>query len=196
MNTITIFFLVANWIVAICSLCALKQTRAFKREEKYSKRAFIAPCPDPGLFEYCGSSEEKLEKGGSSLTIKMKNYGINPAEKIKSDIVGFNVCDVNGTNKDGDPVFNLTYYSNNPVPNTAEYKIYITEENFEDQEVDPFSVLIGNFLSIKVRYWDRILKREFEDVFYWRVGEGGRFIEVSEEYILKLRNLSGKFFKI
>ena len=47
MNTITIFFLVANWIVAICSLCALKQTRAFKREEKYSKRAFIAPCPDP-----------------------------------------------------------------------------------------------------------------------------------------------------
>jgi len=40
------------------------------------------------------------------------------------------------------------------------------------------------------------LKREFEDVFYWRVGEGGRFIEVSEEYILKLRNLSGKFFKI
>ncbi len=198
MSNMEVFNLILNIILAFCAISAsifaaltLKQAYVFKREEKESRAAFLAPSEEPGCLRITDLLDTEPR-----LVIKLKNYGLNPAEKINVILISFNLSDIDGTNKDAEPIFKLIFDGQNPIPQHQELIVHASTQKLNYKHVDDFKILASNFISMKVTYSDRILSKTFEEKFYWKIEEDGKLFEVTDEFIAALKKQCDKHFAI
>ncbi|MCK4446615.1 MAG: hypothetical protein KAW56_05995 [Candidatus Marinimicrobia bacterium] len=174
---------------SIFAATALIQTFKLKKDEKESKRAFIAPCKEAGYLKL-----KDMFDSEPCLILNLKNFGTNPAEKITVKILGFNKFDIDGTNQDVNPIIKLEFNSHNPIPYLQELTIEGSIHKLNYMNITDMKILASNYIYVKIVYYDRILVKTFEENLYWHVGENGRFSEVSDELILSLKQVTNNYF--
>ena len=185
-----------NFIIQIILvLCAVAATiisaRTFRnslklsKEERESKRAFLAPASDPGYIDF----SDKESNNFGSLIINLKNYGINPSSDIETEVSGYNRIDIEGTKENIRTVFSIKLNCYNPIPYSADYFIKLSEDRFQDSGKDVIDMLASHYIIAKIKYYDNVLNKHFNDIFYWRVDEENKLSEVTKDIYLRLSKL-------
>ena len=182
-----------NGILTLCAITAsifaymsFRQAKIFKREERESRRAYLAPSEDPGHLKITGVTSDEAR-----LLISLENYGINPANKIEGTLLSFNEADVNGTNDNPIPIFTTSFNCYNPIPNNSRWVIRLSNKRLG---VSDIGILLSNYLILKIKYYDNILGQEFNDSFFWLVDTGGKLVEIDKHY-KKMMELGKSFPK-
>lgn len=168
---------------AIFASLIWRHAKKFKDEENRSKRAFMAPSTNPGNIKYSSKIEDPY-----GIHINLENFGINPAVDIDVILLGFNICDVDGTNKDPKPIFKEKAHSINPIPHGSKLKLIFKLDISNSFE---FTTLLVNYLAMKIKYFDRILKSEYNDSFYWKAEDS--LFEIEPEFYDRLKELLSRY---
>jgi hypothetical protein len=191
-ETRILFYLILNIILATSALCAviialftLRQAQKSRREERESRRSFLAPGDMQGTFRITDPLDDEYP-----LPLFFKNYGLNPVENIESTVFGINNVDVESRNDNVEPIFRLNFYAKNPIPHLADWTIRISNQRFSNIGLDDLHIVMTNYLIMAVKYYNRVLDKYFDNIFFLFVDEVGKFSEVVEDHINYLENLA------
>jgi len=194
MDSTTIFFnqefksldlvnLILNTVLALAAILAVIISAYTFRKERYSRRALMAPDDDPGYLKY---SDENTSTG--VLLIKLKNYGINPANNIRCSVLFFNDSTTE-TNKNEIRIcdfFEDDFYCFNSLPHLAEFIIKSDQELF--QTVLDYALV--KYLLLDISYFDKQLNKKFTDRFVWLINVDGKLFEVPGNIYNFLKNFA------
>jgi hypothetical protein len=157
----------AGWTVRL--------TRQIMEEEKESRRGYLVPNDNPGHLR----TVEVLDET-PALRLNLKNHGVNPIENIEAQVFSFNSNDVEGETIGQNPlIMRIDLYAVNPIPHNGNWVIVISQQRFRELGVENFQILASSYLTMRVKYHDRVLNRNLSDSFYWRVVTGGDLFEVN-----------------
>jgi len=152
---------IAAFSAAIFAFLAWRQAWGIHKEEKASKRAYLAPNSDPG---YIKTTTELGEP--PFISISIENYGTNPSNNIKTELLTYNQADLDGTNKNPLAIIKSTLYTYNPIPGGATLKLFITG----DSDVPKLKLLASHYFVLRIKYYDIVLQKSYSDIFLWKIG--------------------------
>jgi len=181
------FFLAASAIsAAIFAGLTWRQAKDLKRSEDEAKCALIYPGDEPGYLKWGDSAQEV------ALVLEFKNYGINPASKIKLLLSFYaNFCSLKIGLNVPQMSFKLVCY--NPIPRNGKYKIKIARNTFEQYGTNRASFSLSKFLIADLSYDDTKLNKNIEHRFYWHVSPEGMLAEVTAEQHLEVEDAFAKY---
>lgn len=160
-------------IAVFVSILTLRQSKLFNKKDKLSKHAFIAPSSEAGFVDF-GSGFENPQ----CLFFSLENYGTNPASRMKARILSYNQADIDGANKNPQPILSIERYFFNPLPKSSKWNIKISGQELDSEVLGDISLLGSNYFIIKLSYFDDILEKEYNDDFYWSVNDDNKLEEV------------------
>jgi hypothetical protein len=163
--------LILNTVLALAAILAVIISAYTFRKERYSRRALITPTDEPGYLKY---GDDKSSNG--VMLIKLKNYGINPANNVRCSILFFNESE-NENNENEITIchfFKDDFHFFNPLAHLAEFNIKSVGELF--QTLLDFGLV--KYLLLDISYFDKQLKRDFKDRFVWLINVDGSLVEV------------------
>jgi len=193
---INVISIIINAIIASAAIWAViqstktyKQAENFRREEKESRKAFIAPAEEPGFVEL-GVDENET----TAIKISTKNYGVNPISEVETKAYFFILESI----KEGDAEktihsiitpFDL-FYCKNPMASGGSLNIMISQKEMMDAGFNAATVSI-DFVVLRIVYEDAILDKKVGPIFlYWHVNETtNKLFEVDDKSYIKLKKL-------
>jgi len=147
-----------------------------------SRRAFIAPATHPGVCHVSGNGVTS----NNVIEIKLVNYGLNPAINIITDFFCYNYADIEGLNETKIPVFKGQTCITNPTPNSAELNFKLSVHR--DEQI---AILMVHYIIFRVSYFDKILNKTYNDVFYWYIDPtDNKLVEVSKDKIDTIKQIN------
>ncbi|KPJ96578.1 MAG: hypothetical protein AMJ53_00395 [Gammaproteobacteria bacterium SG8_11] len=185
-------YLIVNIVLALCAIIAslfaalaFRQAKIFKREDRASRRAYLAPSTDPGHLKITKRLGE-----GPRLLISLENYGLNPVKRIKAKLISFNEGDLGDKiNDKPNPRFIISFRRYNPVPKGSRWAIKLDTQKLADIGIKDMHILLLKYLILNVRYSDQILGEEYNDSFFWYIDTDRGLVEISD-YHEQLKHLA------
>ncbi len=134
--------LIINSLLAIATICASifagltwRQAQKSHKEERKSRRTFIAPDDDPGFLKYNCEFDDDI-----CFSTYLKNYGINPSTKLE--------CKFNFFNNSQDFLFGYDTHASNPIPYNGRFIIELTKESLQKDDITINSIVLVKFISL------------------------------------------------
>ena len=181
LNMITISHII-QIIIAIGALAtayyarrSFEKTNQLFEEERLSKRGYLAPSEKQG----------GLVDNNKKLIINFTNYGINTIKNIIVDELIYKKDSISKTEKPPKPIYTATSYAINPIPRNQQYLI---EETFIGTFPNPTKTPL--FVIARIKYFDIILKKTFDDYFYWEFGGNKNVLsEIDPKELMNIKNI-------
>lgn len=184
-KTILEIIIASSAIIAlILSIISIIQSSRYKKEEKHSKRAYIAPVSEPGYLNF-----GNLSKNQNPLYVSFMNYGHNPASNVRIELFGIGIENKSNEPEDLIISFDIINTTFNPIPYNSNILIDYSISKLNEVQVTEAILLITHYIVALVNYSDGVLNKNYKDVFYWNISENGRLCELIEDDYNKLKEL-------
>ena len=178
-------------IIALFAFLTWRQSLKLSKEERESRRAYLVPQENPGQLVL----DDDILNDEPRLKIFLKNYGRNPLKNIELNLLSYNSADINGENpiEHIRPIINAHFSGVNPVPHDAEFAVLVRKQKLQEMNINDFTIMLTNYLYLKLNYHDMLLDQEFPDQFYWRI-DNGNLVEITQREKNKIDELI-KFYE-
>lgn len=183
---INIILVAGALIVSVLAVRTFRQAKILKREERASRRAYLAPSTEPGYLNI----NERFENG-SRLLICLENYGINPIRRANARLMSYNEAEIGDElNDKPNPRFIISFERHNAMPRGSRWVMKLDTEKLGNAGIGDMNLLMSKYLVLNLQYFDPILGKEFSDSFFWSIGADRELTEISN-YRQKLGTLAG-----
>jgi hypothetical protein len=129
--------LILNSLLALAAIGAAifagltwRQAQKFNKDEKESRRAFIAPDDDPGFLRtFCNSDED------TRFSVILVNFGLNPISRVecKYDFFG-------DIQKFLEPIWGFNTFASNTIPHGSKFKMEFSKKGLLNEGIEDITI--------------------------------------------------------
>jgi len=173
---------------AVCAVCfsglIWRQAADFKKEEAWSRRAYLVPSDIPGLIHWQDAMSEE-----PTIAINLVNMGVNPCIDVSGDLIAFNSNAINLPGTADNPLFKKEFAATNPLPTNGKWMLRVSRIALERNGLNEIQFMAAGFLVFYIRYTDVVLLEQFEEILFWKVEPQGEIGELNKSQKARLLEL-------